>query len=220
MIENLKISLWDLFVYFFSGIIISLSISIHLFINNSTLYCLFIKVFKNSELTSLVLIGTISVILGLLFEPISNFLNDVITPLKSRLKKYVWKKLFVFSYFTDRWHDDLIKNCEKEVIDSIPSKLRDKIKPYQWAKDYIVQNNISAPYMPFLSKYGFYRNLGFIFYLNALVLIILYGWHVKIIITAVTFILIGVLSRYRSDKFFNHLTATIFQHYLISINKK
>lgn len=218
MIEKLQISLWDLFVYFFSGIILIFSILIHLYLSDSHIICTFQKFYQNSEFSSLIILSAISIMLGLIFEPISNAINDIVSKTKELVVKYLHRNIFFLSNINTNWSTEIEERYKKEVINSIPTVLKNKAEPYHWAKDYLIQKNIPGPYITFLSKYGFYRNLGFILYINAFIMVFLYELNMQNIFIIILLIVIAIFSRYRSEKFYNHLTSSVYRHYLINIH--
>jgi hypothetical protein len=145
MIENFKISLWDLFTFFVTGVVIYFCLSYLGFD--------FELQFSKSEFLNNIIVIIIFYVVGLIFEPIANYIFKF-------LKKKVYKSC-----------NDDVKNNEdykskyyeevKELIDKdYPNLSKSNNIYFQLAKSVLLQSNVSNSFMEFLAKYGLLRNLS------------------------------------------------------------
>lgn len=208
MIRKIDISLWDIIVTFGSGILFLILIVIHL---------LFLRVLTPSEIlimmdipsSFLVILGLpLIFVAGLLLDAISITLGDFFVEPVFKMtedSKEIEK-------LTEIIKEKYIKPEEPEVSENIE-------KPFHWAKDYLIQNQIETNYMVFLSKFGFYRNVAFILFLNALIFLIYFfisGFELKFMATFVVSLFAGVLFSLRSKKFYGYVGMTVLRNYLIA----
>lgn len=213
MNKHLKLSLWDAFAFFLSGWAVCVSIYMH---------SKYIGLDINAQLGALspTALGFASflapLLIGLMFEPVGNLVGDFALKLSSEIKRLMkairnWLKPKLVEP-----NDFLVAH----VKGSIPPSLSDAVKPYHWAKDYLSQEQIETPYMEFLSKFGFYRNLGVLLLVNALLIPYLHGFgkNEKIVFCG----LLGAALLYfvRSQRFYRHMGETVFRNYAILLERK
>ncbi len=207
MIKGFELSLWELFVYLTTSIFAILLISVHLFlageIDLSTL-----KILKDLPSPLLVIsIPFLLLLIGLIIEPFANFFEkQVFKPIRKRLKLKTNKDAsdessLLKSYIEERYLDLGLKET--------------RVETYHICKDYLVQNQIPTPYMAFLSKFGFYRNMSFLCYLSMFLNPLLYNFSCISFLVSLCFGLTGFLFERRSIVFYGHMSATIFRNYII-----
>lgn len=204
MIKKIDIGLWDIFVTFGSGLLVLLLLvtDILLFGENPK-DLLWIKEIP-STIFIFVIIPTIFV-LGALVDAVAIWLEDNLL-----------KKLFKTIELSER---------EKKLELLIKQKYMEKevkglVEPGFWCKNFLVQNGIETPILVFLSKYGFYRSMAFVFYLNIFVIAFLYGLNSSILILMFISLVLGVVCTKRSHKFYCHMNRTAFVNYLLAMRSK
>jgi len=154
MIEKIRISLWDIFTFFMTGVFSLLAIWIFLTATyrmpeTKAVVDFLIKL----PTTYIVVVAPIVLtLLGLLIEPPANF-----------FERYLGKFLF-FWLRTDK-----SKRSENEAVmegyikEHCFGDLNGQIKkPYMLCKEYVETKQLSTTFMVFLARYGFYRNCSFI----------------------------------------------------------
>lgn len=103
-------------------------------------------------------------------------------------------------------------------------ELKGLIEPGFWCKNFLVQNGIETPILVFLSKYGFYRSMAFIFYLNFFIVVsyaFIYGLNFSLFVLTLLFsLVIGIVCTKRSKKFYSHMNRTTFVNYLIVMRRE
>lgn len=204
MIQKIKIELWDIFIYFVTGVLII--INLH-FIDSDIIRegseTILGLQFPSFIVTVILII--IPVIIGYLFEPFANIFE------KGFRRSKWFKGIRV-------WQASINKQ-QFEIKSKIPD-LKDEDNIYHYCKNYISQKDISTSSMSFLSKFGFYRNIAFLFFLNS-IYFIRYTCTVSWLFIFAT-LLSFVLSQFylkRSLEFYCHLTQTVFQNFLIAVQE-
>ena len=88
MIQKIKIDLWDIFVYFISGIILMINIFIYFSSDISDLLIEFNSM-KFPPLVSSIFFLIIPFIFGLILEPFSNFYQKYLSKLWNKIKFFI-----------------------------------------------------------------------------------------------------------------------------------
>ena len=205
MIEKIRIELWDIFVYFVTGIIVI----INFYLIDKTVVQKLIYLVNELNIHSvivLIFVIIIPLVIGYLIEPFANIYGKAIYP-------FFWFKKI------KNWGEKIEKQLPL-IKKKIPD-INEDDNIYHYCLNYITQKNIMSPSMAFLSKFGFYRNLSLIFFLNFLycIYLIFTVSHYYLI----AFFILLFLSQfyyYRSLQFYNHLTQTVYQNFLIATSDK
>lgn len=197
-----KISLWDLFVTFGLGLFTVGIVLSHLLI---------IQILNIQQFTTL-FSSTATVIF--ICAPFIFLLGLVIDGLANKIMGFLINKLKIKEDPKDiKYLSDYVKENE------IPDKLKNEIIPYHWCKDYITQNEIESQFMPFLSKFGFYRGVSFLFLINGIFILIYYEinmwFSLSSLIIGLLFLVMSYILLIRSKDFFQHTGRTVFRHFLI-----
>ena len=200
MIEKIKFEMWDFFIYFVTGILLILNLSIYK-------YQLVIQVLGRindvqiPSFISTILFLLIPVLLGYIVEPLSNAFGKLN------------RKFFKFKSLKE-WDDSI--NSQFSYISTFIPNIKGNDNIFHYCKHYLLQQNVANPSMDFLSKFGFYRNISFIFLINSLYLIY------TTIITESNYILISLILFYlsqqyqfRSIEFLKHQSQTVVQNFII-----
>jgi hypothetical protein len=209
MVRQIKLSMWDALSHYVTGFVVMLSVYLHGAAKG------LVPSFEGTE-SKVALIGFVGVLLpyvvGLLFEPVANLVSDKLKKgLPSRLgKTFGWPDISADVEQTR------LSALAKEVM---PKGVKDNIDIFQWCKDYLVQNGTDTPYMVFLAKFGFYRNMGCLFFMNALAVGILYWqcWCWTVCGIAVSCVVLGIIYYNRSGKFYRHLSVAMYRNYLVAM---
>lgn len=205
MISKIEISLWDIFVTLGTGIVAVFFVTGHLLLWGIDLEKL--KTIKDISSIILLFVMIPSVfIIGILFD-------GLVIVISSNTIEKIFKVGKPSEY------------CEKlnQILKDkhIPKDVSEHLNPYFWCKDYVIQNKIDTPFMVFLSKFGFYRNIAFLFYLNALIFIIFLIIEGNIIISIAVIvgsITLGIIFSFRSKKFYLHMEKAIYGNYFVAFH--
>ncbi|MDQ8209094.1 hypothetical protein QEH52_16330 [Coraliomargarita sp. SDUM461003] len=211
MTQHLKLSLWDAFAFFLSGWTVCVSVYIHVAL-------LYPNANENLSKLPPATLGfaafLVPLIVGLLFEPIGNKLGDLVLWIGGRLRSLGGKMC--------KYIKPTTRNCllVEQAKNSIPSQLSEAVNPYHWAKDYLSQEKIETPYMAFMSKFGFYRNVGALLLINAILIPCLHGLGTAEKILSLSMLPLSVLYFVRSQRFYRNIGDSTFRNYAILLDRK
>jgi len=205
MIEKVKISLWDIFTFFLSGLILALWFISYLILSNQTTLNLFFQeLSKVPASISLFLIPLSLTAIGMMFEPIANYFDKVIN-------------LFWFKFFPKKQKHKEEEIALKELIRKkyLGNVASDIENPYHLCKEYVLTKQLSSTFMVFLSRYGFYRNVSFLSLISAGVSIYHLGVTIKGGIVITIFIIIAAIMKQRAEDFYSYLAPCVYRCYLV-----
>lgn len=207
MIEKLKFSLWDIFIFFITGVIIVII---------SKYYGIYNKIeniFGNSEIVNGVFNIIITYTVGIIYEPISN-----------TLFKYMDKLYLIFPWnkYLKKYKDeqDLVyKPKAEEIIKNKFKLVDDRMESYQVVKLSVLQNGKPNSFMIFLSRYGFYRSLSTIVFFNIFLYVIYEFDYEKIWLSIVIIIALYVLHLFlynRAKEFYYYAGNEVYRNFIIN----
>jgi hypothetical protein len=213
MIEKIRISLWDLFAYFLSGVLVLFSGVAHFVALAKIRWGDLVSIEKvpTPVLFFVAFVGP--PLVGMLAEPVANIIDDGVEWLHRRIMRLLGRQREIDERL-EKLHKDLGDVIRREHM---PATLAHIIDPYQWCKDYLVQYDKPTPYMAFLGKFGFYRNAAVITVANAVILPLVYGLTIRTSLTALGLLILSLFLYVRSLRFSEHLVRAIYQHYLIAV---
>lgn len=224
MIENFKFTLWDIYVFFLTGFVVSFTAIIFCLISDpSILPTHFNEIEKISSGQLFLFCPLLFVSIGLLLEPISNISFKIIDKcfdgVRSLSKCIEFKKCYFVSQFFKILNHEIgfdpmnySKKMENEIKQNHLGALSGKIEnPYQFCKVYIQDKDLSKEFMVFLARFGFYRNISFTF----LALAAVSFFHFQNSMGVVFAIAMSCLYKFRSNQFYSYLAPTVFTTYFI-----
>ncbi|MBN2012422.1 hypothetical protein JW960_24045 [candidate division KSB1 bacterium] len=210
MIEKINISLWEFFVYFLTGLLVSILVTLHYFLYNGFLNIQDTIILKIPAVLLLLIFPTLVILIGLILEPIVNYYGRIISIIEKKLESFSPNKDL------KNWGAQIDQTFREFVKKDVPAELSDNIQIYNWCKDFIKQKNINTNFMVFLSMFGFYRNVEFIMLLNAISIFFLYSNCIAKYVFILISILLIFIFRRRSLIFYNHMSLTVYQNYIIA----
>jgi len=208
MIEKVKLSLWDFFTYILSGTALLISIMVHCICKG---YLPLNIIMDIPFGVSFVLIILVILLCGMVLEPAANlfyklpslFLNDS----KSRFDEFEFKK----------W-DNKITILEHQAKDLVNESTKENI--FQFCKNWMLVNGVDGQYQAFLGKFGFYRNIAFIFVLNLLAVWLFYNDTLNKLLSSLMLLLFATLYFHRSRIFFRHISITVYSQFISGYKKE
>ena len=206
MIEKIRISLWDIFTFSFSGFLVAALVTGHtLVFKIITLADVKDFLIGLPVTTSLFVIPFGLTLVGLLLEPVANYFD-----------KYILHPLWVKAIAEKDKHKTEEKVLEKEIRENFLGKLNGKIEnPYPICKEYVETKQLSTTFMVFLSRYGFYRNVSFLFFVSGVTdLFISSSWGIGVGILIIWWILAWTAKK-RAQDFYSYLAPTVYRCFLI-----
>jgi len=206
MIEKIKISLWDIFTFYFSGFLVAALVTGHtLVFKLITLADVKDFLIGLSFTTSLFVIPFGLTLVGLLLEPVANYFDE-----------YILHPLWVKTIPEKDKHKTEEEVLAKEIRENFLGKLNGKIEnPYPICKEYVETKQLSTTFMVFLSRYGFYRNVSFLFFVSGVTdLFISSSWKVGFVILIIWLILAWTAKK-RAQDFYSYLAPNVYRCFLI-----
>ncbi|MCG7531774.1 hypothetical protein MHM98_10510 [Psychrobium sp. MM17-31] len=198
MIDNIKLGFWDVFTYMLIGFTIFLSALIYAFAFDFLEIKSAIKNIVALGLVGVVFFPLIALLMGMLFEPISNM------ALKLLERHCKW-----FKRRKARNLKDLMPLVEKHL----PDNLGDRQK-YRFCKATIEKNFINSNISVFLARFGFYRSIGVLVGGLFPAIIFLTDMRLDTGIISVFFLVLGLGFIKRAQTFQGHMEYEVYFHFL------
>jgi len=205
MIEKVRVSPWDIFTFFLSGLILTLSGVAYIVFSSKLSLSDFIRGLSAlPAAVSLFLAPLALTAIGMLYEPIANYFDKFVN-------------LFWFKIFPEKRKHKEEENKLKEIILAkyLGDLSQEIANPYQLCKDYIEAKQLSATFMVFLSRYGFYRNASFLAVASAALSLYHMSFSLKGFGVAVLFLGLAVVMKRRAEDFYSYLAPCVYRCYLI-----
>lgn len=206
MVEKIRLTLWDIFIFFLTGFLIAVILISSLLLLGIYEFNAFVNLIK--ELPSsilLVLAPLLFTLIGMLIEPIANYFD-----------KYILKYLL---WWVDKQTDlnsEEEKILENEIKNKYLGSLNGKIdRPFSICKEYVETKQLSTTFMIFLSRYGFYRNLSFITFTTGLALAIHISDKINSSIVMIVAYFLAAVFKKRSADFYSYMAPAIYRAFLI-----
>lgn len=206
MIEKVRVSLWDIFTFFLTGLLAALAASA-LLISYGLID--FSEVTKNiskiPSAISIVAAPLVFTLLGMLLEPPSNYLD-----------KYVLSRILFWASAPKEKHSAEEEILRKEICDRYLGSLIGKVSnPYQICKEYVETRQLSTTFMVFLSRYGFYRNCAFISVATGVTAMLLSSTICTGAIALASGLMVAGIFKRRAEDFYSYLAPAIYRAFLI-----
>ncbi|WP_415892064.1 hypothetical protein ACMXYN_12255 [Neptuniibacter sp. PT8_73] len=227
MVENIKLSIWDVYTNFLVGLLVLIISSLFIYLSSffdahrESLQV----IYGNLSLGTAVLLPFVLMLVGSIIDPFSNMYCTFL----KKISKYSF-----FAWLRVREHRDttILKESAKKMISSniefkTDSDNRDTPNPYRICKAYVEQKGHTYNMQVFLARMGFYRNCSMIFLISGLVFFYVDFDIVKLIFGTVSDclivsnVLVFLISVFLSISFFKrslafkgHLEYEVFYQYI------
>ena len=205
MIEKIRISLWDIFSFFLTGlVIVSWFLALASWLGDLQIKGVAKYLSTIPASVSLFLAPLALTALGMIFEPISNYFD--------RLINSFWFKVFPKKE-KHREEEEVLKSI---IVDNYLGPLKGRItNPYHICKEYVETKELSTTFMVFLSRYGFYRNIAFLMLLTVMAVFITQGFTLASSLFAALFFVLYIVMKLRAEEFYTYLAPTVYRCYLV-----
>lgn len=206
MIEKIRISLWDIFTFFMTGVFALIVTCILLAVTTQMPKSEVVVEFLIKLPTTYIIVVApiVLTLVGLLIEPPANF-----------FERYLGR-IFFFWLARDskpRQVDEV--TMEQYIQENGFGALNGKIQnPYFLCKEYVETKQLSTTFMVFLARYGFYRNCSFIVLVSGVVYFIgafnwqAFGWLIG------SYFASAVLTK-RANEFYSYQAPAVYSAFLI-----
>ena len=206
MIEKIRISLWDIFSFFLTGLLVTI-IATAFFLADSqiTIKEIFSTVSSFPSAITLVAAPLVFTLFGMVIEPFANYFD-----------KYIMKYTLSLVLKPKQKHTLEEALLKEEIRSKYFGSLNGKIEnPYAICKEYVETKQLSTTFMVFLSRYGFYRNCAFISVVCGFIQFYFAStWHFGL--PELLFALLcAVAFKRRSDDFYSYMAPTVYRAFLI-----
>ncbi|TWI13521.1 hypothetical protein [Aerolutibacter ruishenii] len=207
MIEKVRVSLWDIFTFFMTGLLASAATTAFVvYVGPWTAGDLLSGLSKVPASITLVVAPLVFTLLGMLIEPLANYVDRYIL-------KYVLGWATTPKARTREAEENLLK---EEIRARYLGDLGGKIdNPYQLCKDYVEHKQLSTTFMVFLARYGFYRNCAFISVAAGVAAALISTTACGAISSLIISLVATVIFRRRAEEFYSYQAPAIYRAFLL-----
>jgi len=206
MVEKIRVSLWDIFTFFATGLLAAL-VALALLIYRGGLGLKdVVQVAVTVPATiALVAVPIILTLIGMLIEPLANYFDRY---LMRHVLKVTARRLLVATFEESILKDEI----RKSYLGSLSGKLDN---PFHLCKDYVEYKQLSTTFMVFLARFGFYRNCAFIFIAAGVVAAWLSLSVAGGVLVLVLNLAVAIVFRTLAAEFYSYQAPAIYRAFLI-----
>jgi hypothetical protein len=143
LIDKAKLGFWELFTYFLIGLLISVFVTAYAIKFDYVSWATLVKSIKGSGAVGIVVFPILLLVLGLIFEPFSNYSLTLIEKLPFLGRRESRGVAALEPFLTKYISEDLVN-----------------IQRFRYCKAVVEQNFPNSNVSVFLARFGFYRSLG------------------------------------------------------------
>lgn len=204
MIEKIRLSLWDVFTFFMTGVFAVIAIFLFLKMNGSIpkINSIFEVLIKIPTAFIIVVMPILLILLGLLIEPFANFFD-----------RYFGRYVFFWIKIKDKKCDEI--TIEEYIKEKCLGDLNMKVEnPFSLCKEYVETKQLSTTFMVFLARYGFYRNCSFIIISTGIFAFMEANGCVAFTWLTAAYLCSALLKK-RADEFYSYQATAVYNAFLI-----
>ena len=205
MIEKVRVSLWDIFTFFLTGLLLTLWLVGYLWLSGRVTSTEMVTVISALPASVTLFLAPLTLTaIGMVYEPPANYFDKLVNPF--------WFKVFP----RKERHENEEKALQKLIKEKYLGNIGESISnPYHLCKEYVETKQLSTTFMVFLSRYGFYRNIAFLAILSIpLVWLEMTPWWVEFVATAFL-LFIYIVLKLRAEDFYSYMAPCVYRCYLI-----
>ncbi len=197
MIEKGKLSFWDVGTYLMIGFLSTFVFSVSLVWKSGLDWSGWIEVVKSISGLLVVILPIWFLLLGMFVEPVANMVCKwlekipLLEPKKSHHQEYV------------------VGLVSKLLPDE---ELRTE-SPYRFCKSVVELKYPNSNHEIFLARFGFYRSLGFVFFVSSSMSFFVLGCGLLSLSVAIICAILGVVFLRRSQVFLSHMSDAVYFNY-------
>lgn len=206
MVEKIRVSLWDIFSFFLTGLLATL-VLVAFFVANGDVRLRYIFGVISAFPASITLVGAplTLTLFGMVIEPFANYFDSLISKLNLG--------------WVSRPKD---KHSEEEMIlkEEIRSKYLGSLNgrlsnPFPMCKEYVETKQLSTTFMVYLSRYGFYRNCAFISVVSGITSLILASTWCGGAMGLLSGLAFAAVFKRRAGDFYSLMAPSVYRAFLI-----
>ncbi len=205
MVEKIRVSLWDIFSFFLTGLLAALVlVAFFVAFGDVTVKELFNVISAFPASITLVGAPLTFTLFGMVIEPFANYFDSHILNFN----------LGWISRPKDKHSQEEII-LKEEIRTKYMGSLNGRIEnPFGMCKEYVETKQLSTTFMVYLSRYGFYRNCAFISVASGIASLFLASWCVGIIGMLCGLAFAAVFKR-RAGDFYSLMAPSVYRAFLI-----
>ena len=206
MVEKIRISLWDIFSFFLTGLLATLVlVAFSVAYGSLTLKELFSGISILPTTITLVAAPLFFTLFGMVIEPFANYFD-----------RYVLKYVLGWASRPKEKHSQEETLLKEEIRSKYMGSLNGKIEnPYAICKEYVETKQLSTTLMVYLSRYGFYRNCAFISFVSGISALFLAStWHGGALVF-LSGIGASAIFKRRAEDFYSYMAPAVYRAFLI-----
>ncbi|MFP1985088.1 hypothetical protein ACLEE6_12030 [Lonsdalea quercina] len=206
MIEKIKISLWDIFTFFMTGVFFGICSLSFLRVTDRLPESkeLFDSLIRLPATYIVVVIPIVLILFGILLEPLANYFD-----------RYAGKYIFFWLKLdkSKRKKNETIMEVyiKKNCLGDLSGRIDD---PFFLCKEYVETKQLSTTFMVFLARFGFYRNCSFIAFFTGF-LYFLDVYDGAAFVWSIVGYFVSALLKKRSDEFYSYQAGAVYSAFLI-----
>ena len=206
MVEKIRVSLWDIFSFFLTGLLACAIGAVFVAVLDALLFSKLID--RLVSIPSAVVILAAPLILtlvGMIIEPFANYFD-----------RFVLTWAFSWVSKPKEKHSAEEKILKEEIRSKYLGSLNGRIEnPYAICKEYVETKQLSTTFMVYLSRYGFYRNCAFLSIVSGIAAIFYVPTFCHgLVVVLFGFIAAAVFKR-RSEDFYSFMAPSVYRAFLI-----
>ena len=206
MVEKIRVSLWDIFSFFLTGLLVALVIAAFFVAYGPlTFNGAFSSLSSFPASITLIAAPLAFTLLGMIVEPFANYLD-----------RYVLRYALGWASKPKQKHSAEESILKDEIRTKYMGSLNGKIEnPYAICKEYVETKQLSTTFMVYLSRYGFYRNCAFVSVLSGIAILVLAPtWPLGFSGLLGGLVSAAVFKR-RAEDFYSYMAPAVYRAFLI-----
>jgi|HigsolmetaAR206D_1030411.scaffolds.fasta_scaffold15913_2 hypothetical protein len=206
MVEKIRVSLWDIFSFFLTGLLATLVLTAFSVVYGGlTLKELFDALSTFPAAITLVAVPLAFTLFGMVIEPFANYFD-----------RYVLKYALGWVSKPKAKHSHEETLLKEEIRSKYMGSLNGKIdNPYAICKEYVETKQLSTTFMVYLSRYGFYRNCAFISVASGIAALFLASTWCGGILALMFGIAASAVFKRRAEDFYSYMAPAVYRAFLI-----
>jgi hypothetical protein len=197
LIDKAKLGFWELFTYFLIGLLITVFITVYSIYFDYVSWADVVKSTKDSGAAGVIFFPVLFLILGLVFEPFSNLVLDLIecVPYLGRRESRGVAALYPI------------------VDEHLPTGLGARQR-FRYCKSVVEQNFPNSNISVFLARFGFYRSLGVLMLLLFPITLFLIDITSCSALTSSIYLILSLTFIKRAQSFKGHMEYEAFFNFI------
>jgi hypothetical protein len=197
LIDNAKLGFWELFTYFLIGLLIIAFITVYAIQFDYISWVQAVKNTKETGAAGVVLFPILFLILGLVFEPFSNYFLVLIEKVP----------------FLKRKEPRGVAALSTIIATHLPNDLVD-VQIFRYCKAVVEQNFPNSNISVFLARFGFYRSLGLLMLLLFPVTLFLVEITICSALQSSIYLFLSFIFIKRAQSFKGHMEYETYYHFI------